>query len=287
MACRKRRSGTPSASITTRCSSARRRCSTGAATSAAALFDASVGGGGDARRLLAQLTDEADRLYKPRASAPPLNEALKAARRSAEGDEGARRAFPRRSSARRKRSRRRASGVTSSRCGAPSSRRVAPRSSARVTAYRSSEGARRSRLRLAAFGEVTRHAARITSLHARLDSYEGASKAHRDDSAASEVLRDRVAEAARRAGVAAGSKELRIDVRTQNQHPEARQRAHDVGQAARDESRGNCTHRARARAASCRAPGTGEPTLSSSRRSIAPSAPPVSSAISRRVTPPR
>ena len=42
------------------------------------LFDASVGGGGDVQKLLKELTDEADRLYAPRGSSRPLNEALKA-----------------------------------------------------------------------------------------------------------------------------------------------------------------------------------------------------------------
>ena len=42
------------------------------------LFDASVGGGGDVQRLLAELATEADRIYKPRATSLPLNDALKA-----------------------------------------------------------------------------------------------------------------------------------------------------------------------------------------------------------------
>jgi uncharacterized protein YhaN len=41
------------------------------------LFDASVGGGGEVQRLLHALAAEADAIYKPRASALPLNEALK------------------------------------------------------------------------------------------------------------------------------------------------------------------------------------------------------------------
>lgn len=42
------------------------------------LFDASVGGGGSVQALLAELNAEADKIYKPRGSALPLNEALKA-----------------------------------------------------------------------------------------------------------------------------------------------------------------------------------------------------------------
>src|SRR5262249_39730039 len=42
------------------------------------LFDASIGGGGDVQRLVAEPTGEADKIYKPRASSLPLNDALKA-----------------------------------------------------------------------------------------------------------------------------------------------------------------------------------------------------------------
>jgi uncharacterized protein YhaN len=42
------------------------------------LFDASVGGGGDVQRLLAELASEADGIYRPRGSRLPLNDALKA-----------------------------------------------------------------------------------------------------------------------------------------------------------------------------------------------------------------
>ncbi len=181
------------------------------------LFDASVGGGGDARSLLAQLNDEADKLYKPRASAPALNAALKElaeAQKAIKDKQSNPDAFvtqekeieearKRRDelSARRTELSRRLSQISRARHRVPLERRRAQAAAA-----------------FAAFGEVTRHAARITSLHARLDSYEGAMKAHRDGSAKIELLRDRVAETARRAGVAkaaSGDKELRIDVRTQ------------------------------------------------------------------------
>ena len=179
------------------------------------LFDASVGGGGDARRLLAQLTEEADRLYKPRASAPPLNAALKElaeaqkAIKDKQSDPGA--YVKQEKEIEEARTRR--DELAARRAELTTRKAQIARARHRVPLER-----RRAQVAVAfaAFGEVTRHAARITSLHARLDSYEGASKAHREGSAASEVFRDRVAEAARRAGVAAGSKELRIDVRTQN-----------------------------------------------------------------------
>lgn len=42
------------------------------------LFDASVGGGGEVQRILAELAREADAIYRPRGSALPLNDAMKA-----------------------------------------------------------------------------------------------------------------------------------------------------------------------------------------------------------------
>jgi uncharacterized protein YhaN len=179
------------------------------------LFDASVGGGGDARRILAQLTEEADRLYKPRASAPPLNAALKEhaeAQKAIKDKQSLPDAFVSQEKeiedARKRRDELAARRTELATCKAQ-----IVRARHRVPLER-----RRAQVAaaFAAFGEVTRHAVRITSLHARLEAYEGASKAHREGTTASEVFRDRVAEAARRAGVAAGSKELRIDDRTQN-----------------------------------------------------------------------
>ena len=180
------------------------------------LFDASVGGGGDARRVLVQLTEEAEKLYKPRASAPPLNAALKAleeakkAIKDTQSEPGAFASQEREIEEARKRRdelavRRtelatRKAHIVRARHRVPLERRRALAAAARVD-----------------FGELTRHAARITSLHSRLEAYEGASKAHREGVAASEVLRDRVSEAARRAGVTpTGARALRIDARTQN-----------------------------------------------------------------------
>ncbi|MDB5212135.1 MAG: double-strand break repair Rad50 ATPase [Myxococcaceae bacterium] len=181
------------------------------------LFDASVGGGGDARRVLAQLNEEADRLYKPRASAPPLNAALKElveAQKAIKDQQSLPEAFTKQQKeiedARQRRDElgARKSALATRKAQIVRARHRVPLERRRTQAAEAFAAAR--------FGEVTRHAARITSLHARLEAYEGATKAHRDGAAASEVLRDRVAEAARRAGVAVGSKELRIDLRTQN-----------------------------------------------------------------------
>jgi uncharacterized protein YhaN len=179
------------------------------------LFDASVGGGGDARKLLAQLTDEAERLYKPRASAPPLNAALKElaeAQKAIKEQQSDPSAFVRQEKEIEE-ARKRRDELGLRRADLAMRKAQIARARHRVPLER-----RRAQVAaaFAAFGEVTRHAARIASLHARLDSYEGATKAHREGSHASEVFRDRVAETARRAGVAPSAKELRLDVRTQN-----------------------------------------------------------------------
>jgi uncharacterized protein YhaN len=179
------------------------------------LFDASVGGGGDARRVLAQLTEEADKLYKPRASAPPLNAALKElaeAQKAIKDKQSLPDAFvSQEKEIEEARKRRDELAVRRT--------ELATRKAHIVRARHRVPLERRRALAMAAlvgFGELTRHAARITSLHSRLEAYEGASKAHREGAAAGEMLRDRVAEAGRRAGVTGtGAKALRIDARTQ------------------------------------------------------------------------
>jgi uncharacterized protein YhaN len=179
------------------------------------LFDASVGGGGDARRVLAQLTDEAERLYKPRASAPPLNAALKElaeAQKAIKDKQSLPDAFvSQEKEIEEARKRRDELAIRRTELATRKAQIVRARHRVPLERRRAMAAAA-----LVDFGELTRHAARITSLHARLEAYEGASKAHREGAAASEVLRDRVAEAARRAGVTAGKQELRIDPRTQN-----------------------------------------------------------------------
>jgi uncharacterized protein YhaN len=179
------------------------------------LFDASVGGGGDARRVLAQLTEEAERLYKPRASAPPLNAALKElaeAQKAIKDKQSLPDAFvSQEKEIEEARKRRDELAIRRTELATRKAHIVRARHRVPLERRRAMAAAA-----LVDFGGLTRHAARITSLHARLDAYEGASKAHREGAVASEVLRDRVAEAARRAGVTgAGAKELRVDARTQ------------------------------------------------------------------------
>lgn len=179
------------------------------------LFDASVGGGGDARRLLKQLVDEAEAIYKPRGTTLPLNEAMKAFTEATKAIKETQRlpeAFVVQEKALEEGRKRRAEL-------AALKTQLADRK-AHIKRARQRIPLERKRAQAAAvlteLGEVARHAARIASLFSRLAAYERALTAHRDDTAASERLRDRVAEAARRAGVPSDAKNLRIDVRTQS-----------------------------------------------------------------------
>jgi uncharacterized protein YhaN len=179
------------------------------------LFDASVGGGGDARRLLAHLTDEADRLYKPRATAPLLNTALKeleAAKKTIKEKQSDPEAYTKQrehlQAAKTRRDERAAK-----RAELTARRALLARASRRVPLER-----KRAQLvaLVASLGGVARHGARITSLHARLGTYDQAKLAERDEHAEAARLRDRVADAARRAGVPSTSTDKRIDGRTES-----------------------------------------------------------------------
>jgi uncharacterized protein YhaN len=179
------------------------------------LFDASVGGGGDARALLAQLEKEAESVYKPRGSALPLNEALKSFAEATKAIKETQRlpeAFVVQEKALDEGRKRRAE-LIAQRTELAARRAQIQRAKQRIPLERKRAAATAV---LAELGDVARHATRIASLTSRLAAYERALIAHRDDTTASERLRDRVAEAARRAGVPADAKALRLDVRTQS-----------------------------------------------------------------------
>jgi len=179
------------------------------------LFDASVGGGAGARRLLEQLEAEADAVYKPRGTTLPLNEALKAFAEAKKGISETQRlpeAFIVQEQALEEGRKRRAE-LAALRKELAHRRGQIARARQRIPLERRMAQAKEV---LAELGELGVHATRIASLTSRLASYERAVIAHRDDAVASERLRDRVAEAARRAGVPADSKGLRTDVRTQS-----------------------------------------------------------------------
>lgn len=179
------------------------------------LFDASVGGGGDTRGLLARLNDDADRLYKPRATAPLLNAALKAfaeAKNAIKEKQSLPEAYTSQRDALDTANTRRAE-LVASRSALAVRRAQIERARRRVPLEN-----KRTQLALTleALGDIARHAPRITSLHSRLGGYERATTTHREESAEGERLRDRVADAARRAGVAPDSAALRIDGRTES-----------------------------------------------------------------------
>jgi len=164
------------------------------------LFDASVGGGIDARRLLGELADEADRLYKPRASAPPLNEALKAfaeAQKLVKDRQSLPEAYvTQQQGLAAAQADRKAKGEA--RAALAARRGHLERLQARAPRER-----RRAQLALA-LGEVRAlvgHEARVTALHARLAAYEKADRDRRAEAAEVELLRDRTIEASRRAGL--------------------------------------------------------------------------------------
>ena len=179
------------------------------------LFDASVGGGGDARRLLAHLTDEADRLYKPRATAPALNTALKeleAAQKAIKDKQSLPEAYTKQRDALEEAKKRRDEHAAK-RAELTARRTHLARASRRVPLER-----KRAALvaLVASLGGVARHTARITSLHSRLGAYDQAKLTERDEHAEAQKLRDRVADAARRAGAPSGSADRRIDGRTES-----------------------------------------------------------------------
>ena len=182
---------------------------------AGSLFDASVGGGGDARSLLAHLTNEADRLYKPRATAPALNTALKeleAAQKAIKEKQSLPEAYTKQRDALDDAKKRRDEHAAK-RAELTARRTHLARASRRVPLER-----KRAQLvaLVASLGGVARHAARITSLHSRLGAYDQAKLTERDEHAEAQKLRDRVADAARRAGAPSSSAETRIDGRTES-----------------------------------------------------------------------
>jgi uncharacterized protein YhaN len=179
------------------------------------LFDASVGGGGDTRGLLAHLNDEADKLYKPRATAPALNAALKAFAEAQKAIKE-RQSLPEAYTLQRdalEQAHARHDEQVEKRAGLAARRALVERARRRVPLEK-----KRANLvaLLAPLGELARHAARITSLHSRLGAYERATTTHREEGAEAQRLRDRVADAARRAGVPSGATELRLDGRTES-----------------------------------------------------------------------
>lgn len=178
------------------------------------LFDASVGGGADARKLLEQLENEADAIYKPRGTTLPLNDALKAFADATKAIKETQR-LPEAYVLQEKvlEEGREARALLATQKAKLVERRdfiVRARSRVPVERKRALAAAVVSEL-----GHLARASARLASLEAKIAAYDRDVAAHRKDTTESERLRDRVAEASRRAGVPVDSKTVRTDERTQ------------------------------------------------------------------------
>jgi len=180
------------------------------------LFDASVGGGTDAQKLLAELEAEAEALYKPRASAPALNAALKAfelAQKDVKEKQSLPEAYVKQRDALEETKAQRAS-VAARRNALVTTRARLARTKARLPLVRRKAQILAS---LAELGPVTSQGGRIASLQQRLGAYESAERDARALATEAELLRGRVTEAARRAGVVLddGGVAARLDARTE------------------------------------------------------------------------
>lgn len=165
------------------------------------LFDASAGGGVDAQRVLAELTDEAEKLYKPRAPTSELAIALKAfeqARKAIQEKERLPEGYTRQVEALRTEKAEREQKMVE-RAALVLRKTQLDRIKNRLPRERKKK---ELVAKLDALGPLVKHRPRIESLHARLGAYEIATKDRGAFAAEAESLRGQVAEAARRAGVA-------------------------------------------------------------------------------------
>jgi uncharacterized protein YhaN len=163
------------------------------------LFDASVGGGGDVQRLLAELEAEADKIYKPRATSLPLNEALKSfadAQKTVRERQSLPEAFLAQESALTEAGRDRAERIATTKALKARRERI-ERGRRRVPLERKRD---RALERRAALGAVVGQAERALALRDRFFAYERCLEQRREHVAEAERLGERVVEAARRAG---------------------------------------------------------------------------------------
>ncbi len=171
------------------------------------LFDASVGGGGEVQRLVAELKAEADRIYKPRGSSLPLNDALKSfadAQKTVRERESRPEAFleQERGLANEMKER---DARTKARADLVSRRARLERALRRVPLERRRQRALDKRAEL---GPLADQAERVEALKERFAGYKHALEQRRDLVAEAERLAANVSEAVRRAGVeAAGNGE--------------------------------------------------------------------------------
>lgn len=177
------------------------------------LFDASVGGGGEVQRTLKDLTDQAERIYKPRGSSLPLNDALRAftdAQKRVRERQSLPEAYVAQTRAleeaetRRAEEAKRRSKLVSSRAELERARRRAPLLRRKSELSHAREG----------FGDLGKHAARAASWPARIVTYERTTTLLRELRSEGDRMRDRVADAGRRAAIAPDVvQSLRLDAR--------------------------------------------------------------------------
>ncbi|AKU98656.1 DNA double-strand break repair Rad50 ATPase [Labilithrix luteola] len=176
------------------------------------LFDASVGGGGEVQRLLAELTKEADEIYKPRGSTLPLNEALKAfgeAQKQIKERQSLPEAFVTQQRALEETEARRVE-ASRKRAGLATRRAQLERARSRVPLEQKRAALAASK---APLGDVVRLVERATSLPTRVAQYERDLAARRDLEVERESLRARIADASRRVGGELDPTQIRIDAR--------------------------------------------------------------------------
>ncbi|MCL2725389.1 MAG: AAA family ATPase [Polyangiaceae bacterium] len=163
------------------------------------LFDASVGAGGDVQRLLAELSDAADSIYRPRGSTRPLNEALKAvsdAQKQIREKQSLPEAYTTQERALDEAEAQRSEFVQK-KTELGSRRAQIERARTRIPLERKRARLLEVRTSLSPFAT---HAEKLLSLPARLVDYDRTSHALRELRAQLENMRDRVTDAARRTG---------------------------------------------------------------------------------------
>jgi len=167
------------------------------------LFDASVGGGGEVQRLVAELEAECDRIYKPRGTSLPLNLALKSfsdAQKAVREKESRPEAFLEQERGLESEVKER-EARTKARAELVSRRARLERARRRVPLERRQ---RRASDKRAELGPLADHAERAFALKERFAAYKHAIEQRRELAAEIERLAANVTEAVRRAGVEAG-----------------------------------------------------------------------------------
>ena len=179
------------------------------------LFDASVGGGGEVQRLVAELRAEAERIYKPRGTTLPLNDALKLfadAQRAVRERESKPEAFI-------AQERGLAEAVAEQEAALKERAELEARRKRFERARRRAPLERRQQRaseRVAQLGRSLEHVERVGALKERFSAYRHAYEQRGALGAESERLSELVSASVRRAGLASNDADaLRLDARTE------------------------------------------------------------------------